>query len=527
MNINRNTNLLQDTRFDLVIVGGGIQGCGIARDAALRGLKVALLEKGDFAQATSSASSKLVHGGLRYLEHFRFGLVRESLHERQILLRTAPHLVRPLPFLVPLYDHSPHGKWKLRAGLTLYDMLARGGVTSKKERLPAHKWLSAPEVIKLEPRLNPTGLHGAFLYYDAQMNDARLVLENAIGARESGAMVYNQVEVEALLERSQRVVGVRARDLRSGQPLNIEAQLVVNAAGPWYGNVQQMQQLSAPRRVRWSRGSHLIVPSLTRSHALLLNAKSDGRVFFVMPWKGHSLLGTTEVEHTDSLDAVHATPAEIRYLLEETGHFVNNANLTAEDVVASFAGVRALHADSKETLGEVSRASQIHLESPGLLGVLGGKYTTYRAVSEKVVDRCLRILERSHMNEATTATQPLPGGDIPDMSAYFAMAEGILVKRYNVEPPSLRYLLGTYGTRHDRILKLIDEDPSRAEPLESGRPFLRAELVYAVREEMATCLDDILWRRTYRGHLGPLSDEARRAWEDAFRHAVDSVVTVA
>lgn len=506
---------LTSKRFDVIVIGGGIHGCGIARDATLRGLQVALFEKDDFGSGTSGATSKLVHGGLRYLEHFRLGLVRESLREREILLHTAPHLVRPLPFLVPIYEDAPRGPWKVAAGLTLYDLLAFGHALSR------HRHLSRERCLRLEPRLRAEGLRAAFLYHDAQMNDARLVLENAIEARSQGGEIWNRTRVEGLLQEQSRIKGVQVRDLRSGQLFDVEGGLVINAAGPWYGTIRAQQQLIRNGHVRLSRGSHIVVPSVLHGHALLLSARTDGRVFFVLPWKGNSLVGTTDIEHDGDLDHPEATEEEIEYLLRELSWVLEDAP-TRDDVLATFAGVRALAPSDEPDVGDISRAAHVRLDAPGFLGVLGGKYTTYRAVSERVVDQTLRILERARPLPCTTATRHLPGGDIPDMTDYFTIAETVLLAKYPLERDILRYLLGTYGTRHTGILKLIDEDPTRARRIEPGLPFTRAEVVFSVRSEMAVALDDLLWRRTYRGHLGPLSDVARRAWEDALRHALDS-----
>jgi glycerol-3-phosphate dehydrogenase len=297
---------------------------------------------------------------------------------------------------------------------------------------------------------------------------------------------------------------------------------VVNAAGPWYGKIKATQSLTQKSEVRLSRGSHIVVPSVQNGHALLLSARSDGRVFFVLPWKGNSLVGTTDIEHQGELDHPQATEEEIEYLLRELSHVLDGDAPERDDVLASFAGVRALAPSDESDVGDISRAAHVRLDAPGLMGVLGGKYTTYRAVSERVVDRAMRILERERPEPCTTATRHLPGGDIPEMNDYFAIAETLLLQKYPLEVDSLRYLLGTYGTRHTEVLKLIEEDPVRARRIEPDLPFVWAEVVFAVHYEMAVELDDILWRRTYRGYLGPLSESAKRAWEDAFRHALDS-----
>lgn len=500
---------LRRVRFDLVVVGGGIQGCGIARDAALRGLKVVLFERDDLAAGTSSRSSKLAHGGLRYLEQFRLGLVRESLRERHVLLQTAPHLVRKLPFLLPIYAGQRVGRGRLGVGLTLYDLLAgRGG-------LGRHRMLSPAETLAREPRLRPEGLRGAALFYDAQMNDARLVIENAIDARAAGAQVWTRVEVEAVLAGRTRAEGVRAHDRVTGERFDVQANLVVNAAGPWYTQLLERQRLSTPTRLRLSRGTHLVVPSLTRGHALLLLARSDGRVFFVLPWKGRSLVGTTEVELTDPSQGQQATEAEIEYLLQESAHVLGDGGLRRDDVLCAFAGVRALIDGPEPNVGAVSREALIREEAPGLLGVLGGKYTTYRAVAERAVDRAVDLLGHSTRKVCTTHLRALPGGRIADMNDYFAVAESMLVKKYKLPIETLRHLVGTYGSRHIDVLQVLQEDPALGIPIEDGYPFTPGELVHAVRHELALELEDLLWRRTWRGFAGVMDDAVRARWDSA------------
>lgn len=497
--------------FDLVIIGGGIHGCGIARDAAMRGLRVALFEKGDIGSGTSSSSSKLVHGGLRYLEQLRFGLVRESLRERSTLLAIAPHLVRPLPFLLPLYEDARVGSLKLRAGLTIYDFLAG------RDRIERHGWLSAVQVANREPHLNVQKLRGGFHFVDAQMNDARLCLENAVDARIHGAQVWNYVEVERLTQSNGRITGVACRDLRDGHRFEVGAQLVINATGPWYSELRGGAKLAEPTPVRLSKGSHLVFPKLTEGHALLLTARQDGRAYFILPYKGCSIVGTTEVEVEASPDAVEVSTEEEDYLLAELEHALGEHAPKRKDILARFCGVRALRHRKGESLGELSREAEIVEEAPGLVGVIGGKYTTYRAIAERCVNRAMRLLQRERIEPSQTATKPLPGGDFPDMDAYFQMAEKIVTERYQLEPITLRYLLGTYGARHAKILELFDKDPSLLQPLELDLPFTRGEIVFAARYEGARTLDDLIWRRTYRAFLGPLDRAAQARWEDALR----------
>ena len=503
--------------YDLVVIGGGIHGAGIARDAALRGLRTALFERDDLASGTSSASSKLVHGGLRYLEQFRFGLVRESLRERTTLRRIAPHLVRPLPFLAPLYDEAPRGRWTMEAGLWLYDLLAsRGG-------LDRHRWLSAEQARALEPNLREQGLRGAFLFWDAQMDDARLVIENALDAARHGAMVRNGARAVDLLVEEQRVAGVRLRDASDGREWTVRAGMVVNAAGPWYADLSGRQDLGRPLRPRLSRGTHVVLGPLTRGHALLLRARQDGRVMFVLPWKGRSLVGTTDVDHPGDADAARPTPAEIDYLLREVITHLDVPAPRREDVLFAFAGVRALRPEEVEDPGRVGRDALVHEDAPGMLGVLGGKYTTYRAVAERVVDAVERRLGRG-VSACRTAERVLPGGDVPPMNDYFEVAEDLLTRKYDrLEIGVLRYLLGTYGARHLEILHLLDDDPEAAAPVETGLPFTLAEVEHCLRTEWARDVDDVVRRRCYRLMLGGFDDHARAAWQRAVDRALDKI----
>ena len=500
---------LTRTRFDLAIIGGGIHGCGIARDAALRGLKVALFEKGDIGSGTSSASSKLVHGGLRYLEQWRLGLVREALRERSTLLRIAPHLVRPLPFLLPLYEDAVRGRWKLTAGLSLYEFLAG------RSRIASHGWLSAKELLAREPSLEAGALRGGFHFADAQMNDARLCLENALDARRQGAEIWNYMEVEHLLETEGRVHGVRVVDRRDGQHHEVQAQLVVSATGPWYGRLRHGSEPAA--RVRLSKGSHIVTAPLTHGNALLLTARSDGRVFFVLPYKGRSIVGTTEIEIEGSPDDIQVSETEIAYLLGELRSVFGAESPTREGVLASFCGVRSLSAREETEIGAATREAEIVEEAPGLLGIVGGKYTTYRSVAERCVDRTLRLLEVESARPCRTAALPLPGGEPAAMDETLQLAEELVRERHGIDGATLRYLAGTYGSCYPELLAWMQVDPTLGERLEPDLPFTRGEIVRAVRVEGARTLDDLIWRRTYRAFLGPLDGAARRRWEDALR----------
>ena len=501
-----------DAPWDLAIVGGGIHGTAVARDAARRGLRVVLFERDDLAQATSSASSKLVHGGLRYLETGQFGLVREALRERHTLLRIAPHLVRPLPFLAPFGPGSRWAGWQLALGVRAYDLLAG------RRRIERYGRLGRDAVLEAEPVLDVPHLRGAQRFFDAQVDDARLCVENALDAASHGATVHTRHRVTDLLFDDGAVHGVEVEDRATGRRAAVEARVVVNASGPWIDRIAARQPLAHTPPVRLSRGTHVVVPPITRGHALLLTDE-NGRIFFVLPWKGRSLIGTTEVEHTAGPDDVAPTTEEIDGLLRSASAHLASPPLQREQVLHAFAGVRTLRASDEDDPGRVPRDTEIREDAPGLLGILGGKYTTHRSVAARVVDAVERRV-RGHATACTTAEHPLPGGDAPDMNDYFRVAEDLLVARYpGLDVEILRYLLGTYGTRHTEILLRFDEDPEGLERIEAGLPFTVAEVEHLVATEFARSVDDLVERRTYRRALGGFGRDAETAWRRALERA--------
>lgn len=473
---------------DVLIIGGGITGAAIARDAAMRGLSVMLVERGDFAGGTSSRTSKLIHGGLRYLEHGHLHLVYESCRERVILLRTAPHLVQPLDFLIPIYHGDPRSLTKVQIGLRLYDLLAAG------RRLRPHRIISADEVWSREPALERDGLVGGALYADCRMQDARLCLEIVLDAERRGAVCRNGVRAERLVMEDGRVVGAIVRDERTGRPETLAARAVVNAAGPWADRVIRMAQPEASPRLRPTKGIHIVLPRRIGAHALLVSSRRAGRVIFLIPWDNEMLVGTTETMVRDLPDEVEAEPEEVAYLLEEVHRVLPRAELTGDDVVATFAGLRPLIDWGGGEPGAVSRAHRIVEEPPGLVHVLGGKYTTHRAIAEAVVTRLLRRLGR-HDPGCRTATTPLWSvGESPaayaDRVARHAEAATAVPER------SLRYLAATYGVRHREILALARRDPELAQPLCPHHPHIGAEFLYACQQEHARGLMDFAFRRT-------------------------------
>jgi glycerol-3-phosphate dehydrogenase len=486
---------------DLLVIGGGITGAGIARDAALRGLRTALIDKGDFGGGTSSASSRLVHGGLRYLEQREFGLVFEASRERRVLLRTAPHLVRPLPFLFPIYRGSRVAAWKLRAGLWLYDLLATF------RNVGRHRWVGPTQVRQLEPGLRDRELKGAGLYYDAQTNDARLVLATLRAAAQAGAAVANYAEASALAQSDGRVRGAVVRDHLSGETQTVRALVVVNAAGPWSDAVRRLDGSPSDAVLRPTKGVHVVVPRSRLGHtrAITLFSPIDGRVMFVLPWGDLSYIGTTDTDDAGSPDTVRATAADVVYLLRSANAFVPRARLGAADVVSTWAGLRPLLAPPERDAGTASAVSREHriLESPsGLMTIAGGKLTTYRVMARELVDRVVQRLHQLDGRPAPPAPPtdrlPLPGGESADLDVLVEAAQ-----RRGVSDATARHLVGNYGSEWAAVLNLVDKDRALGRSVITGRPELLAEVAHGVEREMAVRLVDVLMRRLAVFHSDP------------------------
>ena len=472
--------------FDVLVVGGGITGAGIARDAALRGLSVALVERDDFASGTSSRSSRLVHGGVRYLEHGHLHLVFESSAERRRLLRLAPHLVRPLRFVWPVYRGARVPRWKLSAGLTLYDLLALF------RNVAPHRPLSARGVLAEEPALARESLVGGAAYYDAATNDARLTLANAVGAVEAGAVVLNHAELRALAQSGGRITGATILDRLGGGEIAARARVVVNAAGPWSDAVRRLAEPGTGAGLHGTKGVHVTVPRerIGNRGAVTLLSPLDGRVMFVLPAGRHAIVGTTDTETQATPDEVRATTADIDYLLRSANALFPEARLGRDDVVAAWAGVRPLVA-SQYGAGTTaaSREHALARGPSGLLSITGGKLTTYRVMAAEVVDAVVRELGRTP-GAAPTATIPLPGGERPleeeVREATLATGDAVLGT----------HLAQAHGARWRRVWRLAEGDAALARPLVEGLPWLAAELAHAVEHEMAFTLADLLVRRT-------------------------------
>jgi glycerol-3-phosphate dehydrogenase len=482
--------------FDLLVVGGGINGAGIARDAAMRGLRTAVVERADFGSGTSSRSSKLIHGGLRYLELGDVRLVRESVRERERLRRLAPHLVRPQQFVYPVYRDGPVGFLKFAAGLWLYDLLA--GFWSVRR----HRMLGRRGTTAAEPALRRDGLVGAGVYWDCRTDDARLVVETLLGAAQAGAVVVSYAGVAALAKEDGRIVGARLSDRLTGREIDVRARTVVNATGPWCDTVMALDE-PGPPRVRLTKGVHVLVPAarIGNRAAIALHAVRDRRVMFVIPWGAQALVGTTDTDHPGGPDAPPTVDRDdVDYLLETVNHYFPAARLGPGDVVGAFAGLRPLIAPSDGGVhpSDVSREEEIFTSASGLVSLAGGKLTTYRLIAAKVVDRVVAALRAAGDLRAFPASRtgdvPLPGGrDRPEILAAAALSRD----GHGVAPAIVGRLADRYGSRLDEVLALVARDRTLGAPLVPGLPDLRAEVVEAVEREWALTLDDVLRRRTH------------------------------
>lgn len=471
----RNLGLVAAEPLDVLVVGGGIVGAAVAWDAATRGLRTALVERGDFASGTSGKTSRMVHGGLRYLREGRIGLVRQALRERDILLRNAPGLVRPVRFTIPVYAGGRPGALALRLGLLLYDLLRRD------KTLPRRAWRSAEETATEEPGLRREGLRGAAHYFDATTNDARLVLALVRSAAEAGALVANHVEVVRLLREVGRLVGASVRDRIGGEAHDVRAAVVVNATGVWIDGLRDHREA---RTVRPTKGIHVFLPMdrIGNREGIVLRAKRDGRIMFVVPWGHLALVGTTDTDYEGDWDRVVPDADDVAYVLESVNDTFPGARVRPEDVVSAYAGLRPLirprRSSSEES--DISRSHEVYEDPDGLISVAGGKLTTMRAMAEEVVDRvCVRI-----GRHASSGTARMRLG--PDVEAAAAFGD------MGFSPVAAAHL----AARHppDAIRPWLLETRAR-ETIIPGLPYVWAEVDAAVESEMAMTLPDVMVRR--------------------------------
>jgi glycerol-3-phosphate dehydrogenase len=486
--------------FDLVVIGGGITGAGIARDASLRGLKVALFEKNDYGSGTSSKSSKLIHGGLRYLEHGEIGLVFESVSERRVQTRVAPHLVRPLPFLIPIYKGVRPGLEIMNVGLWIYDSLA----LFRAPRL--HKTFRGTKAaLALEPQLRPDGLRGALEYYDCATDDARLVLENALDAQAMGAEMHTYTEVIRFVRSGARITGVHVRDRLSGKEWDVEARAVILAAGAWTDEMIRRFEIPMDRPLlRRTKGVHIVLPRerLPLARAITLISPVDGRVMFAIPWRERTVLGTTDTDFAGSADEVAADAADVKYLCESGNGYFPGANLTPNDVIATWAGLRPLIAAPPNVdESEISREHEVFTKPDGLVIIAGGKLTTYRRMAREAVSKTLELLHELGDNVTakrdTTKDRPLPGAtgvEPPSLEGVAAIGRR-LIEEYKLDVDTATHLCGIYGSRSLELAQAIAKNRALGERLDRELPYVWAEIEFAARHDLARTVEDVLARR--------------------------------
>lgn len=475
----RNWDKLSSTTYDLAVIGGGINGSAIAYLARKRGLRVILVEKGDFGSGTSSKSSKLMHGGLRYLEQFHFKLVYQALRERSYHTKHFPHLVKPLPFLVPVYEHDKRPLWKMKIGVFLYDIL------SGRHRIGRHGFLSREQMLDAAPGLRRQGLLGGVRYYDAQMDDFRLCLENILAAKEAGCDALNYAEVTGFVYQNRRIYGLEIKDtlLPNAQPTQILARRVVCAAGPWTNKVLQMDQPGERPKIRTTKGVHLICPGKISDHAFLISAEHDGRIFFVLPWSDKTMIGTTDTDYHEDPDKVKAEPEDIQYLIRETNRVFPEFKFPPQDKIETFAGLRPL-LNEKGNPSQVSREHSFFETISGILVVAGGKYTTYRVVAEEFINK---IVRGPSFNDFLTKG-----------SGKLKEPVGQLSLSHKIDERIVKELAGFYGTRTKAVLDFTLKNELFKEVLCPCSQLITAEIAYAVQVEFAKKLEDLFERRFAR-----------------------------
>ena len=480
-----NWKRLGTEEFDVVVIGGGVTGAGAALDAATRGLRVALVEARDLAAGTSSRSSKLFHGGLRYLEQLEFSLVREALRERELMLtRIAPHLVKPVPFLYPLtrrFWERPY----TAAGLLMYDTM--GGARS----VPGQKHLSRAGALRMVPALKSSAMIGGIRYYDAQADDARHTMTVARTAARYGAVVTTSTQVTGFLREADRIAGLRVRDVETGEEVEVRAHAVINATGVWTDELQKLSGGRGRFRVRSSKGVHIVVPRdrIVAETGMIL--RTEKSVLFVIPWGNHWIIGTTDTDWHLDLAHPSATKADIDYLLEHVNSVLATP-LTHDDIEGVYAGLRPLLAGESEESSKLSREHAVARVAPGLVAIAGGKYTTYRVMAADAVDTVSPDIP-GRLASSITDQVPLIGAD-----GYHALVNQAdqLAAAHGVHPYRIRHLLDRYGSEIHDVLGAADERPELLKPVPAAPNYLQAEIVYACSHEGAMHLEDVLTRRT-------------------------------
>jgi glycerol-3-phosphate dehydrogenase len=473
--------------FDVLVLGGGINGVGVALDAITRGLSVALIESDDFASGTSSRSSKLIHGGLRYLEQYDFKLVREALHERELLVSAlAPHLVKPVAFLYPLQEKVKERTY-VGAGLALYDAL-RGF----KRALPGHKHLSQKTISEIAPSLRTDVITGAIRYFDAQVDDARHTMMIARTAKRHGAAIVTQASVDSLIKKNKRVTGAVVIDSLSKKKISVKASTVIMCAGVWSDELHKKFGIEPGYEVKMSKGVHITLPGdAIKAHEGVI-IKTAVSVLFIIPWKDQWMIGTTDTEYLGDPNAPLADRSDVQYIIDQANR-VLSPRISSDQVIGVFAGLRPLVANKKATdTTKLSREHTVDRPVPGFVSLAGGKYTTYRVMAKDAVDMATNDITKL-TSESITAKLPIIGAD-----GYFALTQQVemLAAKYNLKQETITHLLNRYGSDISDILELIEDDRKLAAPLTRTLPYLKAEIIYAVTSEGAHSVCDVLERRT-------------------------------
>jgi len=521
--VKRDLSKIQSSHYDLLVIGGGIYGISIARDAALRGMRVALVEKQDFGHATSFNSLKVIHGGLRYLQHLDIPRMRQSIYERMVLMRIAPHLVHPLPFLIPTYSDLIQGKVIMRLALALNDLIGfdRNRLGDPGKFLPGGQIISRRRCLQLVPGISQEGVTGAVIWHDGQIhNSERLIIALLKGAVSAGAAVANYVEVRGLLRRGHRVYGVHAIDKLTGEQIEIEAKIVANAAGPW---VQQVLGFPVAwrkdRKLLFSKAMNLLIKKqLVTNYAVGVTSSRSyvddkslfnkgRRLFFLVPWRKYTLIGTTHSPFDGDVDAFEVTPREIEDFVTEINTSYPGAALKMEDVHTVYSGLLPMNEPNGRT-NDVSLVKQPRIYDhaicsglAGLITIVGVKLTEARNVAEKATDLICRKLG-GNWAKSLTATTPVDGGKIEQFGSF--INQEISKRPYGLRPEVIEHLVYNYGSTYSRILKYLEREPTLSKCVSQRPPIIKAEIVHAVREEMAMTLSDVFNRRTELGlHAGP------------------------
>ena len=478
---------LATEEFDILVIGGGVTGAGAVLDAASRGLKVALVEARDIASGTSSRSSKLIHGGLRYLEQYDFKLVREALHERELMVSSlSPHLVKPVGFLYPLHEKLKDRTY-VGAGLALYDVL-RGF----QRALPWHKHVSGKKIAEIAPSLRSDIVTGAVKYYDAQVDDARHTMTIVRTARRHGATIATRVEVEDLIKDGKKVVGATVIDTETGKKFKVSAKAVVMCAGIWSDEMHERFGLKAGYGVTMSKGVHIVVPGDAIKSNTGIILKTAVSVLFLIPWGDKWIVGTTDTPYDGDRAHPYATSEDVQYILDQANK-VLDPQLKREEIIGVYAGLRPLVANTKgSATTKLSREHTTDRSAPGFVSIAGGKYTTYRVMGKDAIDLAVTDLRRI-VNSSCTEKLPLVGAD-----GYYALTQqsAQIAAQYGIDEKSVNHLLNRYGSMISEVLELITEDKKLAKPLAAGLPYLKAEIVYAASHEGAMSVDDVISRRT-------------------------------